>query len=63
MLIGYEAFRSLVFYTDKTKKRMSPAEVDRIEKAVTEYLLKPGKRFGFFAANFVVKKFFFYKRS
>lgn len=42
MLIGYEAFRSLVFYADKSKPDMSQADLDRIKKMVEEYLLKPG---------------------
>ncbi|KAG4080668.1 hypothetical protein HA402_013198 [Bradysia odoriphaga] len=42
MLIGYEAFRSLVFYADKSKTDMSQVELDRIRKMVEEYLLKPG---------------------
>ncbi len=41
MLIGYEAFRSLVFYTEK-KLEMSQIDIDRIKKSVDEYLLKPG---------------------
>ncbi|XP_037038304.1 transcriptional regulator ATRX-like isoform X2 [Bradysia coprophila] len=42
MLIGYEAFRSLVFYADKSKPDMSQVDLDRIRKMVEEYLLKPG---------------------
>ncbi|KAJ6649538.1 Transcriptional regulator ATRX like, partial [Pseudolycoriella hygida] len=42
MLIGYEAFRSLVFYSKKPKPEISQAEMERIKKYVDEYLLKPG---------------------
>lgn len=43
MLIGYEAFRSLVFYAERSKPELSQVEMDRIKKAIEEYLLKPGK--------------------
>lgn len=53
MLIGYEAFRSLVFYTEKPKLELSQSEMDRIKKCVDEYLLKPGMKVSFseFAAE------------
>lgn len=44
MLIGYEAFRSLVSYHE-TKKRvssLSQAKLENIRKQVEETLLKPG---------------------
>lgn len=44
LLIGYEAFRSLVLYTRKPKPDMSQVDLDRIKKQVDEYLLKPGKK-------------------
>lgn len=60
MLIGYEAFRSLVFYTEKPKLEMSQMEMDRIKKLVDEYLLKPGIRVtNPFLVTFQTNFFFF----
>lgn len=51
MLIGYEAFRSLVFYTEKPKLELSQIEMDRIKKSVDEYLLTPGENVCFYVCE------------
>lgn len=55
MLIGYEAFRSLVFYTEKPKLELSQVEMDRIKKSVDEYLLTPGENVVFLFVKIIKK--------
>lgn len=45
MLIGYEAYRTLVTYhnSKKSLQTFPQDELDRVEKSVKEYLLNPGK--------------------
>lgn len=44
LLMGYEAFRMLVFYhhSKKTKQNYAQTELTRLEESVSKYLLKPG---------------------
>lgn len=53
MLIGYEAFRSLVFYTKRSKSEIPQADAERIKKLVDEYLLKPGKPYFFITKSHI----------
>lgn len=45
MLIGYEAYRTLVTYHNlkKSMQTFPQEELKRVEKSVKEYLLNPGK--------------------
>lgn len=44
LLLGYEAFRMLVFYHEskKSKQNWSEDELEKVQKAVSKYLLSPG---------------------
>lgn len=43
LLIGYEAFRSLVFYHSYRKRsNMDSSQLDQIRRSVMKYLLNPG---------------------
>lgn len=43
-MLGYEAFRSLVFYhtSKKSKATFTDTELDRLKKSIHKYLLDPG---------------------
>lgn len=43
LLLGYEAFMKIVFYSESKKINRLPSEVQLIEKNVSKYLLKPGE--------------------
>lgn len=44
LMLGYEAFRSLVFYhtSKKSKATFTDTELDRLKKSIHKYLLDPG---------------------
>lgn len=44
LLIGYEAFRMLVFYhqSKKSKQNFAQTELTQLEESVSKYLLRPG---------------------
>lgn len=44
LLLGYEAFRVLVFYhtSKKSKQNYSETELEKIRKSIHKYLLDPG---------------------
>lgn len=46
LLMGYEAFMKIVYFTKTKGFNRLPAEAKLIEKSVSKYLLKPGESIG-----------------